>query len=84
VATVVLTKYYSGDRKEKNEIRRACCNMGTREVYTGFWWGTRTEDDLEDAGIDGKIILKWIFRKWVGGAWTGVIWHRTGTGGGHL
>jgi len=35
---------------------------------------------LEDPGVDGKIILKWIFRKWAGRAWTGLI----GTGGGHL
>jgi hypothetical protein len=33
---------------------------------------------LEDAGIDERIILKWIFRKWVG-AWTGLIWLRIGT-----
>jgi hypothetical protein len=24
-------------------------------------------------GVDGKIILRWIFRKWDVGAWTGLI-----------
>jgi hypothetical protein len=35
------------------------------EVHTGFWWGDLREGDhLEDPGIDGRIILKWMFKKW--------------------
>jgi hypothetical protein len=39
--------------------------MGGGEVHTGFWWGDLREGDhLEDLGVDGRIILKWIFKKW--------------------
>jgi hypothetical protein len=43
--------------------------MGLGELYTGFWWGNlRERDHLGDPGIDGRILLRWIFRKWdVGG-----------------
>jgi len=59
--------------------------MGKRKVNTGFWWGSlRERDHLEDPGVDGRIILRWIFRKWDVGAWTGSSWLRIGTGGGHL
>ena len=34
-------------------------------MYTGFWWGSlRERDHLGDPGVDGRIILRWIFRKW--------------------
>ena len=59
--------------------------MGAEEVHTVFWWGDpRERHHLEDPGIDGRIILKWIFKKWDGKAWTGLIRLRIGAGGGHL
>jgi hypothetical protein len=39
----------------------------------------RERDHVEDPGIDGKIILRWIFRKLGGRAWIGLIWLRIGT-----
>jgi hypothetical protein len=36
-------------------------------VYIEFWWGNfRERDHLEDPGLGGRIILRWIFRKWDG------------------
>jgi hypothetical protein len=33
------------------------------EMHAGFWWQNLMErDHLEDIGIDGKIILKWVFK----------------------
>ena len=40
-------------------------------MYTGFWWGNLREGDhWGDPGVDGRIILGWIFGKWdVGVEW---------------
>jgi hypothetical protein len=34
--------------------------------------------------VDGRIILRWVFRKWEGVVGTGWSGLRIGTGGGHL
>jgi hypothetical protein len=38
---------------------------GRGESYTGFWWGNLRERNLlGDRGVDGSIMLRWIFREW--------------------
>jgi hypothetical protein len=49
------------------------------------WWGNlRERGRWGDPDIDGRIILRWIFRKLEGIVGTGWSWFRIGTGGGHL
>ena len=44
----------------------------------------KPEGTWGDPDVDGRIILKWIFRKWEGVVGTGWSWLRIGTRGGHL
>jgi hypothetical protein len=75
-----------GDKIKKNVMGGACSAYGGgRKAYTGFWWrNLRERDHLGDPDLNGRIILKWMFRKWDVGVWTGSNWLRIGTGGGHL
>ena len=55
------------------------------EVCTRFWWGNlRGRDHWRDQDVDGRIILRWIFRKWEGVVGTGWNLLRIGTVGGPL
>jgi hypothetical protein len=36
----------------------------------------RVRDHWRDPGVDGMIILRWIFRKWDIEVWTGLTWLR--------
>ena len=48
-----------------NIVRVIKSHMGRGGAYTGFWWGNlRERDHLGDPSVDGRIILRWIFRKW--------------------
>jgi hypothetical protein len=39
--------------------------MGRGKVQAGFWWrNLRERNHLEDPGVDGRIILRWLFSKW--------------------
>jgi hypothetical protein len=58
--------------------------MGERRMQCFGGGHLRERDHLEDPGVDGRILLRRIFRKWGVGAWTGSIWLRIETDGGHL
>ena len=41
--------------------------MGKEKVHTGFCWGNLKEgENLEEPGVDRRIISKLIFKKWDG------------------
>ena len=50
--------------------------MGERRVDAWLWWGgghLRERAHLEDLGVDGRILLKLLFKKCDEEAWTGLI-----------
>jgi hypothetical protein len=60
------------------------CKVDSKGAYRVLVGKSAGKSHLEDPGLDGRIILRWIFRKWDVGIWTGLIWLRIGTNGGHL
>jgi len=50
--------------------------------HSGFYETERNH--LEDRGVDGRIILNWVFRNIDVREWIGSRWFRIGRGGGHL
>ena len=43
---------------------RHVSRVGERRGVYRVWWGNlRERDDLGDPGVDGTIILRWVFRQ---------------------
>jgi hypothetical protein len=57
---------------------------GGRVVYRILVGKSERKRPLGDPGVDGGIIIGWIFRKWDVGVWTGLGWLMIRTGGGRL
>jgi hypothetical protein len=54
------------DQIKKTEMGRVCTTYG-KQMLTGCRWGNlRERDHLKDPGVDGRIIVKWIFQEWDG------------------
>jgi len=61
---LLRTQYRSGDQIEKDEVGGACSTHGENRVVDRVLVGNlRERDHLEDPGVDGMIILRWIFWK---------------------
>jgi len=65
-------------------VERVARMEESRDAYRVLVGNLKERVHLRYPGLDGRIILRWIFRKWDVGVWTGLSWLRVGTGGGHL
>jgi hypothetical protein len=59
--SVFLTKCYSGGQIEKNEMGGTCSTYWGEQRCVLVFGGE--VDYLENPGVDGRIILRWIFKK---------------------
>jgi len=71
-----------GDEIKPNELGGHVAYLKEKKHTHGFRWGSlRGRDQVEDLGIDGRIISIQILKKYDGRSWTGFIWLRIGTSG---
>ena len=49
-----------GGDQIKNEMGGACSTYGGEKR----WGNLMKRNHLEDPGVDGRILIRWIFRKW--------------------
>ena len=71
----------SSRTKWAGNVARMGEGRGVHRVLVG---NLRERDHLGDPDIDGRVILRWIFRKWEGVMGTEWSWRRIGTVGGRL
>jgi len=60
------------------------CGGEERRVQSIGRGNLRERDHLGYPDVDGRIMLRWIFRNWDVGVRTGSSWLRIGAGGRHL
>ena len=84
--SVLLTKYYSGDQIENNEMGGECSTYGgeRRGVYRVLVRKPEGKRPLGRSRRRWEDNIKMDIQEAGWGAWIGFIWLRIGTGGGRL
>jgi hypothetical protein len=82
---VLFIKYSLGTKSRRKSSAGHVAFTGNRKMRKGLWWGDlMPRHNFKYLDVDGRIILKWIFKKWAAEAWPELIWLRIATGGGRL
>ena len=65
IITCCITKSLTNLPNNQFDIKALVFYSCVMAAFTWFWWRNLKErDDLGDPSVDGRIILRWIFRKW--------------------
>jgi hypothetical protein len=62
--------------RRMRQVEHVARTWERRVVYRVLVGNLKERDHLGDPGVDGRIILRWIFRKWDVGVWTLSSWLR--------
>ena len=78
-------KIYRLLKSRRMRLAGHVAHMGRGDAYIGFRWGNlKNRDHLGYPVVDGRMILRWIFRILDMGVWNGSSWLTIETGSGHL
>jgi hypothetical protein len=80
----LLCYQHSFSNSENTHRNAYVCPEGLQRIIKSFCCTLEGKSHWGDPDVDGRIILRWVFRKWEGVVGTGWSWLRIGTGGEHF
>jgi hypothetical protein len=75
---------YLDDQIDKKTFGSSMAFLKGGSAYRVCWGDLKERSHLGDLVLDGRTVLRWIFKKWDVGAWNELICVGIGPGGGLL